>query len=233
MSAIDAQCPSNSTFLACNYGTRFLGCCLSTLSSNEVCGTGCPTSSLTPLSFEKQYYNQVTSGTCANSEGKWYTCPDVDPPFLGCCKSNPCQPGGCPAASLVAASLSEDQAQQAAYAPLIEGPYLISTGGALSTTKTVFPTASSGSSAGASTVTSPLSPTIASPSATATSNQTSRTQWTSRMVGAVIGGLIGGLLISCAVAALFIFYKRRKTKQWRGHSRKGSIDIIHDSHMSC
>ncbi|KAL6720914.1 hypothetical protein ACLMJK_000013 [Lecanora helva] len=223
MSSIHAQCPSNSTFFACDYGTRFLGCCLSTHSSNEVCGIGCPPSSLTSLSFDKQYYNRVTEGSCGSSEGKWYTCPDSDPPFLGCCKSNPCQPGGCPYGGLVPATLSENQAQQAAYAPAIEGPSSIS-----SSTSRSSATSSSAplttSAIAATTVASTA--TAAVPSAAATSKEASSSApSTPAIIGAVVGGLIGGILISLGVAASVIYYKRRKTQLRSTHSRKASDQL--------
>ena len=219
MSSIHAQCPSNSTFFACDYGTRFLGCCLSTLSSNEVCGTGCLSSSLTSLSFEKEYYNQVTTGACGSSEGKWYTCPDTDPPFLGCCKSNPCQAGGCQAGALVPASLSEDQAQQAAYAPVIEGPTTTSGGVATSSSVPITSSVSFISTATPDTTTSPKASVTSS--AAATSSEASSAPSTAVTVGAVLGGLLGGIFLSLAIAILFIFYKRRKTSRRRADGRKG------------
>ena len=217
MSSIHAQCPSNSTFLACDYGTRFLGCCLSTLSSNEVCGTGCPPSSLTQLSFEQEYSNQVTEGTCGSSEGKWYTCPDSTPPFLGCCKSNPCQTGGCPAGDLVSAALSGDQAQQAAYQPVIEGPSSTAINSAASSTSNIL----SASTSSISTPAIASSPT-ASAATTATS-QASSASSTPAIVGAVIGGVLGGIMLSLGIAALFIFHKRRKMGARTTHARKGIV----------
>ena len=208
-SSIHSSCPSNSTFFACDYGSRFLGCCLATLSSNEVCGNGCPTSSLQPASFEKQIYTDVTDGQCNSSEGKWYTCPDALPlPFLGCCNVDPCQKG-CPAGGLVAATLSENQAQQAAYAPLIEGPTTVTSltstesSTALSTSLVVAATSSTASAS--STTSSGAAP---NPSATPKPK-------TSIVIGAVIGGVIGGIIISASIAALLIFWRR-----WKSHKKQ-------------
>ncbi|TVY48997.1 putative serine/threonine-protein kinase, partial [Lachnellula occidentalis] len=45
-----------------------------------------------------------TYGTCPNG-GLWYTCELQTPTFLGCCVSNPCHEGGCPAEDLRAAGM--------------------------------------------------------------------------------------------------------------------------------
>ncbi|MDI1486112.1 MAG: hypothetical protein OHK93_004302 [Ramalina farinacea] len=207
-SSIHANCPSGSSFTACNYGVRFLGCCSSTISTNDVCGSGCPSSSLQPLSFDKQYYTEVTDGQCDSSEGKWYSCPDLDPPFVGCCTTNACQ-NGCPAGGLVPAKLSEDQAQQAPYAPLIEGLISAASTGssaAATTAAVASSTMALGSTAFASATASPASPT-ASPSSVRPST----------IVGAVIGGVVGGIIISASIAAFLIFYRR-----WRKNQKQGS-----------
>lgn len=37
-----------------------------------------------------------------------YTCQNSSPPFMGCCKTNPCEKDGCPEGDVIAARLSDD-----------------------------------------------------------------------------------------------------------------------------
>ena len=109
-------CPDNAPFYACDYGTRFLGCCADT-AGTEVCAHGC--SIVQTAGFVKDYYYQVTKNECQSSEGQWYTCQDTTSPFLGCCKTNPCSEGGCSDQDLVGARLSTNETQKAAFSTIL------------------------------------------------------------------------------------------------------------------
>lgn len=108
------HCNSNtsSAFYACDYGTRFLGCC-GDGTGNEICASGCV--DVQSATFDKHYYSSIPKNDCNSTEGQWYTCADTSPPFMGCCRSNPCAGNGCPQNDLVAARLSMDQKQKEAF----------------------------------------------------------------------------------------------------------------------
>ena len=114
------QCPNGDPFYACDYGTRFLGCCANT-TQDEACVRGC--TSVEAASFDADFYSYVTQNDCDNILAKWYTCAHTSPPFLGCCGVNPCSGNGCPQDALVPAQLSTIDAQKAAFSTiLIEKP---------------------------------------------------------------------------------------------------------------
>ena len=85
------SCPDGGRFQVCSLTNRFVGCC-----STSACpdgAQGCPRDHLRPASFNPdiRYQNQ----DCRQG-GPWYNCPfTTPPPFMGCCKSNPCS-HGCP-----------------------------------------------------------------------------------------------------------------------------------------
>ncbi|UPK94553.1 hypothetical protein LCI18_005488 [Fusarium solani-melongenae] len=106
ISDLGLGCPFNGTFYICKDSpTRFIGCC--TLSP---CGDRkglCPDEHLVPATFEARY--RIPPQACINDNlaVSWYTCPDISPPFLGCCAVNPCSRRGCPDKELRAAKLSD------------------------------------------------------------------------------------------------------------------------------
>ena len=154
-----------------------------------------PPSNLSAL--KSNINSDVTEGQCSSSsEGKWYSCPDLNPPFVGCCTTNPCQ-NGCPAGGLVAATLSKDQAQQAAYAPLVEGSET-----AVSTSSPSSPSILPGSSKTIA-LTSAASASGTAPPATQTTSSSSPRP--SAVVGAVVGDVFGGIIVSTSIAAFLIF----------------------------
>ena len=114
------SCPyKNDTFYACDYGSRFLGCC--NLDSNidsvaYVCNNGCPKQ--IPASFEAQYYNDISISNCS-SGSDWYVCEYTKPAFFGCYKSKACaNDTGCPSGDLTSAILSTDEAAKAPWYPI-------------------------------------------------------------------------------------------------------------------
>ncbi|MCJ1425451.1 hypothetical protein MMC29_003350 [Sticta canariensis] len=95
-------CLSGGDYHACA-STGFVGCC-----ENQPCGTdsSCNGRALKPMSFDKALYKSVFQDQVC-STGKWYTCANITPPFVGCCKIDPCT-SGCPDGDLVEGSLSSN-----------------------------------------------------------------------------------------------------------------------------
>jgi hypothetical protein len=109
------SCPLGGQFYVCDASTsrsKFVGCCTSDPCSETA--FGCTAGALRPASFNASFYGTFADQEC--SAGLFYTCADTEPPFLGCCKSNPCQQGGCPRDDLAGAFLSGD--------PGVAGDYL-------------------------------------------------------------------------------------------------------------
>lgn len=107
------SCPDrSSSWYVCHEPTssRFVGCCRS-----DPCVKGCSDGNLAPASFPKDDYDRLSDQLC--QVGLWYSCATTNPTFLGCCTSNPCQPGGCPRENLRAGLLSQNPAQAAVFLP--------------------------------------------------------------------------------------------------------------------
>lgn len=96
-------CSSGGDYHACD-STRFVGCC-----TIDPCASGsCDDDHLKSMSFDSHLYSTAFKDQ-ACSIGGWYTCNSTNPPFVGCCKSNPCATkSGCPAGDLVEGSLSSN-----------------------------------------------------------------------------------------------------------------------------
>ena len=111
------SCPSELPFYACDYSTRFLGCCADG-TGDEVCTTGC--TDVRPATFDGNYYSSVTHNDCNDTGGQvlWYTCEGTSPPFMGCCSGNACV-DGCRQEDLFAARLSIDQKEKAAFSSIL------------------------------------------------------------------------------------------------------------------
>ncbi|KAK8123892.1 hypothetical protein PG999_003810 [Apiospora kogelbergensis] len=107
------SCPSGGKFYICeNTPSRFLGCCdIDPCKKNGIC----PTESLRNSSFSSGNYGDIPKEDCnVGGEKNWWTCSGNNPPFLGCCISNPCGPG-CPPNNLLAAQLSSDPSRAAPF----------------------------------------------------------------------------------------------------------------------
>ncbi|KXJ88865.1 hypothetical protein Micbo1qcDRAFT_177897 [Microdochium bolleyi] len=107
---VGLNCPEGGTFYICeNSTTRFLGCC-----GIDPCTDGmgvCPPSKLFTSSFDAARYYSILPQKCASypDKAEWYTCAfkgTTYSPFMGCCKTNPCENHGCARSMLVAAELS-------------------------------------------------------------------------------------------------------------------------------
>jgi hypothetical protein len=131
------SCPSGGDFYVCDKAAlKFIGCCKSDPCSN---GSGkCPNNDLRVASFSADKYANIPEQSCDDKrrEEVWYTCRsqslparvassrnrltdrsvDNDPPFLGCCASDPCGTG-CPEDHLIQAVLSNDEVKRMAFLP--------------------------------------------------------------------------------------------------------------------
>jgi hypothetical protein len=107
------SCPAGGTWYVCGAGSKskFVGCCSTDPCSSK--SNGCPAGSLQPAAFSASAYGTFADQEC--SAGLFYTC--TSPPFLGCCKSNPCAQGGCPRTDLASAFLSSDPGKAADFLP--------------------------------------------------------------------------------------------------------------------
>ncbi|TLS31458.1 hypothetical protein PpBr36_03479 [Pyricularia pennisetigena] len=102
--AFGLSCPAGGKFYVCETGSEFIGCCAS-----DPCNlTGCPRSDLRTSSFSPDEYSSLPAQECEDRNSLWYTCAFNVPPFMGCCKTNPCADPrtSCPTSRLGAAKLS-------------------------------------------------------------------------------------------------------------------------------
>jgi hypothetical protein len=95
------SCPSGGFLNVCSghAESHFIGCCAS-----NACSLGCSDGNLRNTSFEASLYHSSTDQICPQG-ASFYTCADLNPPFWGCCKTNPCTTGGCPPGDLEASFL--------------------------------------------------------------------------------------------------------------------------------
>lgn len=126
------NCPKGGDFYVCDTAKiRFLGCC-----DVDPCADGsglCPQLNLKPSSFSSDHYNEIKPQMCvdANATTDWFTC-QASPPFMGCCKSNPCAQGECPTKDLEVARLNDDES----YAQALIGTATATTSSTASSTPT-------------------------------------------------------------------------------------------------
>lgn len=110
------SCPQGGSFYSCKDAeSHFIGCC-----TEDPCvdKTGyCPQSALRYTSYSKDSYRSIPPQSCAapHNESTWYTCSEIDSPFMGCCSSNPCANNGCPQEDLLAAQVSDDDENAAPF----------------------------------------------------------------------------------------------------------------------
>ena len=205
--AFGPSCPSGGTWYACASGSKFVGCC-----NSEPCSHGCPAGNLEPASFDPKYYGQFSDQQC--SSGSWYTCTGTSPPFLGCCKSNPCK-SGCPITDLAAGFLSSNPNEAAGFLSSNS-----STSGSTSTSASASGTAvpasinstSSTAAAAGATLTGPAQPIVTSAPAHNTS------------VGAIAGGTVGGVAVLAILVGLLLFYWRRRSRKSRQRMDTQRVD---------
>ena len=207
--SFNPSCPSGGTWYACSSGSNFVGCC-----NSEPCSNGCPDGNLEPASFDPNYYGQFSDQQCS-SGSRWYTCSKTSPPFLGCCKSNPCI-SGCPVGDVTAGFLSSN--------PKLAAPFLPSgTSSTGSSAATLSASASGSSSSKPTSSTSSSSSTASSPAAiTSPSNPSPQPSATNipspTPIGAIVGGAVGGVAVLALIIGLLLFYCRRRTRTSRQHA---------------
>ena len=206
------SCPSGGIFYACTSGTNFVGCCTST----SACASGCSDGSLQPASFNPSYYGQFQDQECP-AGSQWYTCAATTPPFMGCCKSNPCSGGGCPLGDVTAGFLSSN--------PKVAADFAGANGYSAAPGRSPSTAASSPSS----TSTSPSSSALVSnasavSSSTATTTPTSPSTLTTpapqpstTSAGTIAGVVVGGITALVHLIAILAFCLRRNASKSRAH----------------
>ena len=187
------SCPSGGTWYACGSGSNFVGCC-----NSFPCDLGCPDGNLEPASFDPAFYGQFPDQDCPTGS-TWHTCAATTPPFMGCCKSDPCT-DGCPQGDITAGFLSSNKEIAAAFNP----------SGGVSAISTSSPkqTATSGPSL-ASAVPAPRVAT--------------NTPATSSHIGAIVGGAVGGIIVVALVVVFLMFYYQKKTSASRQHMSESRL----------
>ncbi|KAI4213630.1 MAG: hypothetical protein LQ351_003854 [Letrouitia transgressa] len=183
------------------------------------CDEGCEGSKVKPASFKSQDYDKVTGNVCPG-KSLWYTCAFTEPPFMGCCESNPCNQDGCPASDLRAASLSPDEEESAAYSPIPDPSSM----GSSSSSQPTSPSSPAASSVARLTLNSQPTATVTSlPAASSSStNTTTPTTSSSTPPGAIAGAVIGGVALLSLIAFLVLFFLRRR----RRNSQKDSASEL-------
>lgn len=191
------SCPSGGTWYSCA-SSLFLGCCKS---DNACSSVGCAAGNLQPATFDISLYGKIPDQNCP-VDSLWYTCTATDPPFIGCCKINPCETGSCPANGLAAAILKADN--DAAFSPTGGSSTTSSTTSSASYTTSTSLTSSSTSSSMSSASTIPV--------ASGTSPPVNHHDTpTATIAGASAGGAVGVV----AIIAMILYCRRhaRKSRQ--------------------
>ncbi|KAM7192706.1 hypothetical protein V8F33_008167 [Rhypophila sp. PSN 637] len=200
-------CPDpKGSFIVCdNANGSFLGCVSNDqVPCNAKIGGHVDHKYLLPSSFDKDKYAGIPVQDCDHPSGSqlWYVCQNNQIPFMGCCKSNPCNDIGCPSDDLIPAKLSSFPPNRA--------PFLVYEGDNAGTTTT-------GSTTSAQGLTSTASSAAATP--THTSAPTGQSGGVS---GAMIGGILGGVAALVIFGAV-VFWKMRQRQQ-AGATRAGTPD---------
>lgn len=202
--AFEPSCPLGGQWYVCEAASKFVGCC-----NNEPCTLGCKQGDLMPASFKAEYHGTFPDFEC--NSGRPWTCNFTSPPFMGCCKINPCRNQGCPTEDLAPGYLNEATACQF----LARG----------------CPSASSSATASSSTTDSTSSSTNSSGSSATTPEATaSRKSSTGPIVGGAIGGVAGFVIV-----AFMLFYccrhaaKSRKAWNNRGDAHNNQQDVKSES----
>ncbi|KAI0147018.1 hypothetical protein GGR57DRAFT_516637 [Xylariaceae sp. FL1272] len=179
------SCPDGGEFYVCqDSSTQFIGCCGEDPCTSTQDGT-CPENKLYNATFSAASGVNFLEQSCADSpeDALWYTCSDANPPFLGCCKNNPCN-NGCEDGNLVAAVLSDD--------PKNASQFLLP-----ETTTTT----SSSSASPTSTNTSSASP---------TNSDTSKSGSEKSSAGLIVGLSLAGVVILLIVLGVYLWSRRRE-----------------------
>ncbi|KAH0491892.1 hypothetical protein TgHK011_003294 [Trichoderma gracile] len=205
------SCPKGGRFYICeDQPTGFVGCC-----TIDPCATAdglCPDHHLQPSSFDPDAYGEILAQDCLDPGFLWYTCRDSSPPFLGCCSQMACEPSGCPASKVGAASLAGNKQRAAPF--LSRGSSSSSREPSSSLTKTT----SSASSVPSTTLSTVLSTAASTTGGAPTQDSTqpaavSRPAHPGLSKGAVAGIAVGVIAVGCALAGLFFWWFKQHKKQ--------------------
>lgn len=209
-------CPAGNAFRACASGSMFVGCCDDSVQpcidgcpGGVPCHDGCPSQHLRPASFPPEYYDQIPDQDCSTGS-QWYKCSYTHPPFIGCCKTDPCD-NGCSQDDLTASSISN--AKNGSYFFPHEPGYSTNdiswTPAALTHTSTA--SSSSKNPPNTPSTTSDPSSTL-TPSAAATTNASSTTgpHHSNDIIAGVMAG--GGALLLILLLGLFIYLRGKERK---------------------
>ena len=158
---------------------------------------------LAPASFDMNDYGKFQDQECP-SGSQWHSCKFTDPPFMGCCTSDPCSTSaGCPVGDLTAGFLSTNPGVAADILP----------SSAVTMSSQTSPTASRTNSEATTTTT-------AQPA-----NHTSR----SAVIGSTIGG-IAAVIITLA-SIVFLVYRtisRRRQQAQTSFAVTHGFEKAHD-----
>lgn len=186
-------CTRGGDYYACA-PTQFVGCCAA---NPCVAGGSCGSNSLKPMSFDRDSYSNAFKDQ-ACSTGAWYTCIGTTPPFVGCCKSNPCTTtSGCPDGDLDEGSLSSNPDDARQWLSVAKLDSATTTSLAAQESSSSAETASSGSA----TTTSLAAQQSSSSAETASSGHT-------MSCGAIYGVTVGAIAV--VILFIFLFLFRRK-----------------------
>ncbi|KAB5572237.1 hypothetical protein GE09DRAFT_992736 [Coniochaeta sp. 2T2.1] len=113
MTRLALTCPYGGNFYVCEHNTtEFVGCCTTDPGHD---GQGiCPKDHLRNASFSPRDFADIMPQDCGDVPSLWYTCNFTSPPFLGCCKTNPCD-APCAPADLTPAKLSRHAKARSAF----------------------------------------------------------------------------------------------------------------------
>ncbi|BCS24224.1 uncharacterized protein APUU_40668A [Aspergillus puulaauensis] len=107
-------CPAGGTWYVCPSAPYFIGCCSSDPCSNTNSNNTSPCPDVYPATFDTAVFDRFAPNNCIGpSSENWFTCNFTDPPFVGCCASNPCaETEGCPKKDVRAAAWSSSRTDQ-------------------------------------------------------------------------------------------------------------------------
>jgi hypothetical protein len=93
MENVTLSCPSGGDFYVCDTSwTQFTGCC--TVNPCKFGYGDCPKHHMRPISFNAHEHKSISYGllSCLSSdkEMEFYSCANLQTPFLGCCRDVPC-----------------------------------------------------------------------------------------------------------------------------------------------
>ena len=204
------SCPVGGSFYLCadvNYDT-FLGCC----DANPCSGRMCSEDDLSPMGFgeETSPAPDYPNHSCPYG-GLWYTCADNDPPFQGCCDSDPCNGDGCPKSDLRAAGVHtvEVAGGSTFTVPMSSATWIIPSSDDMSLSYITIPTSTS-STQDLTTSSDYSYYTYTSPREYPLETGTSTASRTATIAGGTVAAVV---VLAILLGLACLYYKRRSKKQ--------------------